>query len=832
MAHLRHDPWSAVQPLNRGWELCSTAPDECATPAAAEELGGWLPASVPGTVAGALQAAGCWNLDAPVPLHDRDHWYRCRFAGSGAARLRFGGLATVAEVWLNGRELLQSDNMFLAHEADVDLAGDNRLHIRFKALAPILARPGKRARWRPALIAPPTLRSVRTTLLGHMPGWCPPVHAVGPWRAIELVSPSSAMRIEHADVRATLSADGSGDLRVQLRMQQPDDGAATLLCAGRSVRFTACSDGTLRARLTLPDVAPWWPHTHGTPALHEVTAHIGDRIVDLGRVGFRRIEVDCGDDGEGFALRVNGTRVFCRGACWAPAEPVTLDSSAATYAPWLQAMQAANMNMVRVGGTMLYEGNAFYELCDELGLLVWQDFMFANFDYPVGDPAFEASVRAEAAQFLDRTQASPSLAVLCGGSEVAQQAAMLGLPEKNWSNALFDQWLPAVAAAWRPDLPYVSNSPSGGELPFVADAGVTHYYGVGAYQRPLEDARRAEVRFASECLAFANVPQPRTLAAALPVAAVHHPLWKERVPRDPGAAWDFEDIRDHYLGLLYRVDPSRLRREEPERYLQLSRMVTGDVMESVFAEWRRRRSVTHGGLVWLLKDLLPGAGWGLIDALGEPKAAWYALRRTLRPLQVLLTDEGVNGTAVHLINETGTARPVRLSLSCWRGDARVISAERALQLPARETVEFAATALFGGFFDTNYAYRFGPPSHEMVHAVLHCAASGAVLAEAFQFPQGRRVDPRPLNLEATVTEDAGDWFLVLKTSRPALGVSIDDDGFRAEDNAFQLAPGDERRVRLLPRGGKAGARPDGEVRAANATEALRYRAAPNPEASG
>src|SRR4029079_2708498 len=122
-----------------------------------------------------------------------------------------------------------------------------------------------------------------------------------------------------------------------------------------------------------------------------------------------------------------------------------------------------------VGGTMTYESDDFFALCDELGLLVWHDFMFANMDYPAGDEAFRATVQAEVAQFLRRTRQRPSLAVLCGGSEVAQQVAMMGLPPELWTGPLYEDLLPRAVAVLRPDVPYVAHSPGGGTLPFSAD---------------------------------------------------------------------------------------------------------------------------------------------------------------------------------------------------------------------------------------------------------------------------------------------------------------------------------------------------------------------------
>ncbi len=164
------------------------------------------------------------------------------------------------------------------------------------------------------------------------------------------------------------------------------------------------------------------------------------------------------------------------------------------------------MNMLRLPGTSAYETSTFHDLCDELGILVWQDFMFANFDYPIADEHFRATVTREASDVLGALGGRPSLAVVCGNSEVEQQVAMLGLDPSLGRGELFGELLPGLVRESGVDALYVPSAPCGGELPFRADRGIANYYGVGGYRRPLEDARRAGVRFAAECLAFSNVP--------------------------------------------------------------------------------------------------------------------------------------------------------------------------------------------------------------------------------------------------------------------------------------------------------------------------------------
>ncbi|CZT33252.1 glycoside hydrolase family 2 protein [Rhizobium sp. 9140] len=796
--------------LTQGWRLVLTPPGLHVDPSTLAEDDG-IPATVPGTVAGALEAAGLFDRTAPEPLNGQDAWFVTVIADEppGDAILRFQGLATLSDVFLNGEKILSSQSMFTRHDVSVRLTGNDRLAICCRALLPHLSRKLKRARWRTKMIVPAGLRGMRTTALGYMPGWCPEIHAAGPYRPV-MLERSGQTSVSAVDIAASLDADGTG--RLNVRFETTVAGAIRLRCAGHEIPVLV-ENGRVEATLVLPGITPWWPRSHGEPVLHEVEILIGEDRLTLGRTGFRRIEIDRGTDGTRFALKINGVGVFCRGAVWTNADIVGLPGTREAYAPWLRLAADANMNMIRIGGTMTYESAAFFALCDELGLMVWQDAMLANFDYPTEDEAFAALLREEIETLLKATRASPSLTVFCGGSEMHQQAAMMGLAERVWSGPLTGTILPGIVASERPDIAYVPNSPFGGAQPFSPNAGVGHYYGVGAYERPLEDARRADVSFAAECLAFANVPEQATLDAHLPVAPVHDPRWKARVPRDRDASWDFEDTRDHYLGRLYDLDPARLRREDPARYLDLSRAVTGEVIEATFSEWRRAGSACGGALVWTFQDLLAGAGWGLVDATGLPKPVWHAIRRAFRPVQVLLLDEGTNGLDIHLVNETARDETVRLEITCLRAGRRpVISGHHETILPARSRQRLPATDLFGAFFDTTYAYRFAGPQHDVTVARLVLAGTNTLLAEAFDFPLGRRPAIHDATLMATLIETDEDFALDIATDRLAQSVHIACPGFLPSDNWFHLAPGAARRIHLVPQS-ETPARPSGEIAA-------------------
>ncbi|MFV0279206.1 MAG: glycosyl hydrolase 2 galactose-binding domain-containing protein [Rhodoblastus sp.] len=764
------------------------------TPAQADNLE-FLPASVPGTAAQALMNAGRWSWDDPVPLDDRDVWFCTEIEGAGPHTLLFEGLATFAEVWLDDKTVLTSQNMFLAQTVECALKGRHRLSILFRATNGALEGRKGRARWRPRMIQPAHLRFARTCALGRMPGFAPPAPPVGPWRAVRVIPAGQ-------DISPEISTwlDGE-DGMIEIAVMLPGDSAARLSCGEATSVLKERGQGVFVGSLRLPGVEKWFPHTHGVPRLHDVYLTIAGETTLAARVGFRTIDVERGADGQDFALRINGRDVFCRGAVWTPLDPVSLRDDPIELARTIALAREAGVNMLRVGATGVYETNDFYRACDEAGILVWQDFLFSNFDYPAGDAQFVASVESEARQFLARTRGSPSIAVLCGGNEVYQQAAMMGVAEANWRSPLFEEILPGVCADARPDAIYVANSPSGGGLPFQADAGVSHYYGVGAYRRPLEDARRANVRFASECLGFANVPESRALRRDFGAAPLASPLWSSRIPRDQGAMQDFEGVRDHYIGLLYGRDPERLKREEPARYLDFSRACVAEVVEATIGEWRRPQSTCAGALVWFWRDLWASSGWGVLDWTGTPKSPWWAMRRAFRPRQVLLSDEGVNGLFVHCLNESADLFRGRLVLRCYReGKIVVMSAEREIEIAPRGALTLRDCDLWGAFFDTAYAYRFGPPSHDASFAAL-IDDTGETIAEAWHFPLGRAAALTAPELTVSIIRDAQGHGLRIEAAGVAQSLKIEDERLTPTDNWLHVAPGAPKILRFLEKEG-------------------------------
>jgi beta-mannosidase len=579
----------------------------------------------------------------PEPGPDADaqrHEWVARCTAAPGDVLDVGGIATVWSLLVDDVEVASGRSAFERHELSLE-PGEHEVRVVVEPLTDLLAelptRP--RQRWRTMLVEEAKLRWVRTPLLGRAPGFSPGPPVVGPHQPVTVGPRRPRLRAWLEGTTGVVEVDGE--------------------------RHSEIADAEL-----------WWPHTHGTPALHDV-------VVDgevVGRVGFRTVENRSPDS---LDLWVNGVRVFVRGAVWTPGSLDALHEAA-----------ALGLNLVRVPGIGSYESDAFHERCDELGLLVWQDLAFATFDYPLADEGFVVTVEAEVADHTARLAAHPSAVVVCGSAEHEQQAAMFGVSPSTGAARELAALLRPVVERSPLDAVWVDSSPSGGDPVTRVDTGIAQYFGVGAYLRDLPDARHSRVGFAAECLAFSHLPDPVVPGG---------------VPRDNGADWDFADVREHYLGERYGADATE---SDAQR-------VTGEVMADVFGEWRRPDSGCGGGIVLWLRDLEPGAGWGLLDHTGQPKPAARVLAPVLQPTAVWLVDEGLNGLDVHLANDgpepvAGTLRVALLREDGSDGEA----AEAEVEVPARGHHVVGVEALLGRFADVTYAYRFGPPPHAGVRATF------------------------------------------------------------------------------------------------------------------
>jgi beta-mannosidase len=762
------------------WQFVRCAPDAYSHP---DELGEcWCDAAEVAVPASLAAASGTAEPD------DYDWWLRCRFEADEPTSVVFRGLTFPAQVFLDGAHVADCESMFLPVAIECG-PGSHELTVRCGSLNAWLRTRRPRGRWRSSLVAAPGLRWARTTLIGRAPVYGNIAAAVGIWRPVVKVPVARQTRFTiGADARSgvvrvsghTGASDGTS---VDLEVHSPtgDVGA---------VASSRVSEGRFDADFRVDSPQLWWPRGYGPQNLYHLTVKLAWEPAGHRCFGFRSVLVTT--EQQGFAIHVNGVLVFCRGVTWSPPDALHLNVSQSVMRDHTAAFADAGANMVRVVGGLVYEQDDFWESCAEQGLLVWQDAMLATSDPP---PEVSTLIARELASVLDSVSGNPALVVVSGGSETLQQPEMLGMSPADSPIDVIDTLLPDVVAT-HSDAHYVRSSPSqppgdtttSEGLAIRPDTGVAHWFGVGGYLRPIADVRSAGVSFAAECLAFANPPIPEAVERHFGSAAVagHDPRWKAGVPRDRGSSWDFEDVRDFYVGQVFGEDLLATRRVDPERYLQLGRLAIAEAMRECFAYWRQADSRCAGALVLAAKDACPGAGWGLLDVDGAPKPALAVLARVWAPIAVVLGDAGLSGIRVDVHNDTADPLHGELVLIATNAvGVRTVEVTRDIVIEGHSSLTHTDTELSGVFRDLSHAFRFGPPVADAVEATARFDGVPRVVRDVLV------VYPRPGQVRAGLTAIATQrgelcWELRVASDVALRYVCIDAPGWAPSDNYFHL----------------------------------------------
>jgi beta-mannosidase len=611
----------------------------------------WLPATVPGCVHTDLRAAG----QIPDPffgtnelalqwIETRDWEYRTAFtvsaalAGEDVIELVADGLDTVATITLNDRVVAQTDNMFVGHRWPVKeliRTGRNVLGIRFRSALDYI-RTTRQDFTPPREFNDPVGGCVRIRKQQSQFGWDwgPRFVTAGIWRDLRLEA-WSGNRLVDLEIRQHHAAGGAVSLAVTAELARPDRSAvvtAALSLAGRpvaSIDFAATTAG----KLAVPAPQLWWPAGQGAQPLYHLAVTVRDRSGrTLGplkrRIGLRTLRLDRSPDrwGESFRFVVNGRPVFLKGANWIPAHSFVAGLTRRRYDRDLRAAAAVHMNAVRVWGGGIYESEPFYDLCDELGLLVWQDFMFACTLYPA-DRDFLASVRSEVAFQARRLRHRACLALWCGNNELPmlnpglRQATLRRGYEK-----LFHRVIPATLARHDPVTPYWPSSPWRGAIEAAGhDAGErsgdTHYWDVWHARHPVKDYEKWSFRFVSE-FGMQSYSSPATNTTCCPPddRNVFGPAMENHQKNRAG-----NQIILDYISRRYR------RPRTQAGLIYLSQLNQAYCMQVGVEHYRRLMPRCMGALYWQLNDCWPAASWSSIEFTGRWKALHYAARRFFAP---------------------------------------------------------------------------------------------------------------------------------------------------------------------------------------------------------
>jgi beta-mannosidase len=805
-------------PLHEGWTFRQVGREES------------YPAKVPGVVHLDLLASGLiadpfsGRNEQDLQWIGKTDWeYRTRFAAPAGLRSRrhvelvFDGLDTYARVYLDGEKILDADNMY--RQWRVDVSGrlrDDGNELRVELRSPIredLEKVTARGYELPAVNDQGEKTSVYVRKAPYSFGWDwgPRFVTCGIWKPVRLeawddarladvfvrqtgLEEDAARLVAEVDVLGGAAAPRSASL--EIRVAGPGSSGPLPL---RGEATFPLEEGTRTHPVELEIRRPkrWWPNGYGEQPLYTVTTRlvVGGETVDerSTRIGLRTLELRRRPDewGKSFEFVVNDVPVFAKGANWIPADSFLPRLTRERYARLLGSARDANMNMLRVWGGGIYESDDFYDLADELGLLVWQDFHFSCSLYPA-DPPFLANVAAEAEEAIRRLRNHPSVALWNGNNEIEAGWFQWGwrerLPAWLWNDyeKIFHDLLPKTVARLDPTRAYWPSSPSANRESMPGDPGNgdMHYWGVWHGGEPFAAYERTPARFVSE-YGFQSFPEMATILsfAGPDDLAIDSPVMTSHQKHPRGNSL----IREYML---------REYREPKDfaSFLYASQVLQAEGIK-IGAEYHRRsRPRTMGSLYWQLDDCWPVASWSSIDYFGRWKALQYYARRFFAPV-LLSTAEDGGEVGVFVVSDHTEPLSATLEARLLDLDGRVLW-ERSESVPvaplsSRRVLGIGKATLLEG----------RDPKTVFLHLGLR--AGGRLLSENSRFfvPM-KELALRAPRIGVEVAPAEGGTKLTLRSDTLARSVrlSYGADAGTFSDNYFDVIPGCPVEVLYRPAG--------------------------------
>lgn len=844
------------QPIAEGWSFSRVANGGGADGDATVKEGEWLDVkSFPTTVHVELLQHG----KIPDPFVGLNEWdvqwvgeadwkFKTTFDVDEAeltksnADLVFEGLDTFATVYLNGAKILESDNQFISHRIGAKehlKSSGNELVIDF-ASAFRKGRAIEKEHEKLNLWNGDSSRlHVRKAQYNYGWDWGPVLMTTGPWKPIRLET--YAARLTDVDVRINVTEEMQAFVDVAFSVSTPDPVVATIqIKSPTGSLVVGISEHTVQGqykanfKLSRGAYEPWYPIGYGKQPIYSVEVLIADSQkntldIQTEKIGFRRVKVVQDElidqPGRTFLFEVNNIRVFCGGSNWIPADSFLTTMTRDRYRAWLQLLVDGNQNMVRIWGGGIYEADDFYEICDELGILVWQDFMFGCGQYPAYESLVK-SVEIEAEQNVKRLRHHPSVVIFAGNNEDYQVAESFKL-ELNYDDEtsdfratnfparyIYERVLPAAVEKFS-NVHYHRSSPYSGFGKETTDKtyGDLHQWNVWhGSQEPWHNWDILAGRFVSE-FGMEGYPDIRTVDYWVGGnKAERHP--QSRTMNNHNKADGFERRLELYLVENFK------HAFDIESYVYYTQIMQAETLASAYRLWRRNwkgkgREYTAGALVWQINDCWPVTSWAIVDYFLRPKPAYFSIKRELRPYTVGMTRKD---KTTHPDELSAAKFAVASVLEIWGTNSTLVEKRATLDFAAfdlhdpqwtaqwRKDVVLApnaSTELWTGDVPGQpvRTKTSDVPKTIVVSARLLDDA-GTVLGRYANWPEPFKFITFPAVAELGLKVEAGaDGESVrLSTERPIKGIVLDVEGgdeVQWGDQAIDLVPGDPQVVRAV-----------------------------------
>ncbi len=798
--------------LDHGWQFRQVM-------ASPDSETGWMPATVPGNVHLDLLA----NKKIPDPFYrdnesklqniqDESWEYRNTFDAAPSLLSRsnldlvFDGLDGPSQVFLNGSLVLSGTNSFRVWRIPVKSrlhAGKNELRVVFAS--PVKAAAGLAAAdpWQPKTqTAPKTY--LRKPAYEYGWDWGPIFITSGIWRPVRIEAWDKARiadfairqrdvsrEVAHVDAEVEIEAAHNGLANVMVHYT---DGAKPASTTRPVDLHAGLNTVTLPIEIRLPKL--WWPAGYGDQPLYTFTAAISavpqpQAVSDQREVttGLRSIVLDRHPDkwGRSFQLVVNGIPVFAKGADVIPFDSFPNRVATADYRRILESARDANMNMIRHWGGGYYETDEFYQICDELGIMVWQDFMFGN-DWQPGTYSFKLNIEAEAEDQVRRVRNHPSIVLWCGNNET--EGAMGWAPRpalpadvryQMWQDYLteFSGILPRVVASLEPEVPYWPSSPSA-DYEALSDhyqSGDAHIWDVWHGRVPFSTYETHHARFVTE-YGFQSFPEMQTIEAFTEPGdrvSIFTPVMLAHQKNNEG-----NSIIHDYLLKDY---------PEPKdfaSFLYVSQVLQAEGIKIGAEHFRRSRPETMGSIFWQLNDCWPVASWSSIDYYGRWKALQYYARRFYAP--ILVSPHIEDGSVqVYIVSDKTVSTPAALRVRLMDFDGKVLLDEKhdvsIDRLASKGYLEWPLAKLT----------QAGAADTSRVFVIAELSAGGTAVSRNLMYiAPTKEIHLKPANL--TIVSTGANGSYKIRISSPVLArdvyLALGAIDAKLSDNYFDILPGE------------------------------------------
>ncbi len=761
----------------------------------------WIPAFVPGTIHTDLLKAGLITNPFEEKNENELEWisssnciYRTHFIypyifdKKSSLKLVFEGIDTIADVYLNNRLLGRTDNMFLRYEFNISHLlkhGKNSLELRFES--PLEAGKKNIRKYGKTVSSDSSRYYIRKAQYSFGWDWGPSYPTMGVWRPVYLLYESQAVisRLKFDTERLT-KYKAYVKVSFTVLHNKGHVTAVLLLSRGnrklrREINIGNQSDKEIRLIIENPDL--WWPNGHGKQNLYDLEIQIingSGKILGVRstRVGIRKIQLQLKEKNKAtFRFKINGKTIFIKGMNWIPADSFLPRVDQKKYRRLLTLAKNANANMVRVWGGGIYESDEFYDLCDELGLLVWQDFMFACGFYPE-NINFINSVSDEIKQNVERLMIHPCIALWCGNNEnewIWYREKQRPISEMS-GYKIFHKLIPDLINASGSSLPYRPTSPFGEEKdPNSQNSGNRHQWDIWSNWMDYNQVQNDRSLFVTE-FGFQAPANPDTFNGIIPAV-------KRRIQ---SSAFEYYNKQIEGPERVVRFIAAHLPlRTEWEDFIYLAQLNQALALKTCIEHWRSNKK-TNGSIIWQLNDCWPVTSWSLIDSGIIPKISYYFIRNIFSETIIYFSKSDSNLKINLLTEREETDITFALTIIDAKSGKYLLNDKKKISLSHQKHIEMSNINISDLPEDKNW----------IIIATLYDHSKNIIHRNFYLEKEWKHLILSKALVKSDLTVISGTNFLILSADKPVFFIDVYCKGMTFSDRGFILLPREKKKIEI------------------------------------